>query len=227
MPQVLILQHAEGEWIGSMESWFNERDFQLTTVRLDLGKGLPEGSDFDWLLIMGGPMSVYEESRYPWLVAEKDFIREAVAAEKTVLGICLGSQLIASALGARVEANQQLEIGWFPVQRTDPSVSWMPESFVPLSWHGDFFQLPEGARSFATSAITPCQGYSLGDKVIALQFHLEAQPGTVQTFYSLQPDGLPATEYVQSKEQIFADSDYLPASRKVMHELLNYLHTQG
>ncbi|RTE67396.1 type 1 glutamine amidotransferase [Amphritea opalescens] len=226
MPQmirVLILQHAEGEWIGSMHDWFTDSSrcngFILTTVRLDQGEALLDVNAFDWLLVMGGPMSVNDEAHYPWLIDEKKLIRQAVEQDKTILGICLGGQLIAAALGAQVYQNSTVEIGWFPVSSTDAKVTWLPRTFSPLSWHGDCFKLPAGARAFASSAVTPCQGFSVGQRIWALQFHLEATFGTVDAFLACETSGLPEGEYVQSKTQLNSDK-HLPQSRQAMHGLL-------
>lgn len=226
MIAVLILQHAEGEWIGSMNDWFTdpsrENDFVLKTIRLDHAEKLPELHSFDWLLIMGGPMSVNDEAGYPWLIEEKQFINQAIKAGKTIIGICLGGQLIAAASGAEVYPNNTAEIGWFPVMRTDIDVTWLPEMAKLLSWHGDCFRVPAGAIPFATSAITPCQGFSLGKRIWALQFHLEAQPGTVNAFLAFENDGLPDGEYVQNETQLRIN-EFLPQSRVIMHRLLDSL----
>lgn len=222
MPKVLILQHEEGEWIGSMQHWFADKEYSLSTVRLDHEELLPGQDTFDWLIVMGGPMSVYDEAGYPWLIAEKQFIREAIDQNKTVLGICLGGQLIANALGAEVRANTQQEIGWFNVYKTDPQMHWLPEEFKPLSWHGDRFDLPENAIALAASKITPYQGFSFNQHVVALQFHLEAQPGTAQAFLSLEHGGLPEGPTVQTEQELL-DSSYLEQSQKVMFSLLDYL----
>ncbi|WP_299204499.1 type 1 glutamine amidotransferase [uncultured Amphritea sp.] len=227
MTRVKILQHAEGEWIGSMYDWFTDasrhRHFNLSTVRLDHGEALPVADSFDWLLVMGGPMSVNDESVYPWLIEEKQLIRQVINSGKTVLGICLGGQLIAAACGAEIYRNTTSEIGWFPIIRTDPEVNWLPEKAELLSWHGDCFKLPEGARSFATSAITPFQGFSLGDRVWALQFHLEVKSGTVDAFLACETEGLPDGEYVQSEAQLRDDAGFLSQSQVAMHRLLDQL----
>jgi GMP synthase (glutamine-hydrolysing) len=223
MPNVLILQHAEGEWIGSMEHWFADKEYSLSTIRLDHDEQLPEESSFDWLIVMGGPMSVYDESGYPWLVAEKQFIREAIDQNKTVLGICLGGQLIANALGATVKANSQQEIGWYEVHKVAAEAEWLPETFKPLSWHGDMFEVPEKATSLAYSKVTPSQGFAFNERVIALQFHLEAQPGTAHAFLSLEHEGLPSGPTVQTEKELL-DDRYLEQSQQVMFSLLDYLN---
>ena len=225
MQKVAVLQHAHGEWIGSMQEWFTNKDFLLQTYRLDLNSVLPTVDEFDWLMIMGGPMSVNDEDIYPWLAPEKQLISDAIAADKIVLGICLGGQLIASAMHAKVIKNTQPEIGWYPVTKTNQCATWMPEIFKPLSWHSDCFELPEGATAFASSAITPYQGFSVGKKIWALQFHLEAQTGTVASFLALEPQGLPTGDYVQSEAEIFDDAKYLKQSQRAIFSLLEQLNS--
>lgn len=227
MQKVAIFQHADGEWIGSMRHWFAEKPFQLTTYRLDQNDPLPSVAEFDWLLIMGGPMSTYDETNYPWLIAEKQLIREAIEADKIVLGMCLGSQLIASALGAKVYPNTQQEIGWFPVNKIDARASWMPEDLQPLSWHGDCVELPENTSSFADSEITPCQGFYFGPRVWALQFHLEVEPGTVDAFLALENQPLPQTEFVQDVATLLNNAEQLKQSQQAMFALLDNLYQQS
>lgn len=227
MQKVAIFQHADGEWIGSMRHWFANKPFQLTTYRVDKADPLPSIAEFDWLLIMGGPMSTYDEINYPWLVAEKQLIREAIDTNKTVLGICLGSQLIASALGARVYPNTQQEIGWFPVSKIDAEASWMPDDLLPLSWHGDCVELPENARAFAESSITPCQGFYYGNRIWALQFHLEVESGTVEAFLALEKNPLPETEFVQKEAVLMDNSNQLKQSQQAMFALLDRLYRES
>ncbi|MBN0987315.1 type 1 glutamine amidotransferase [Amphritea pacifica] len=223
---MLILQHTEGEWIGSMNDGFAEpsrvNNFILHTVRLDHGSTLPASDSFDWLLIMGGLMSVNDESDYLWLREEKQLIRQSIADDKTIIGICLGGQMIASAAGAEVYRNSTPEIGWFAVIRTDTDVTWLPETASLLSWHGDCFRVPVGARPFATSHMTPCQGFSLGPRIWVLQFHLQAQSGTVAAFLALEPHGLPEGEYVQRQQQLLSEA-FLSRSQTIMHGLLDSL----
>jgi GMP synthase (glutamine-hydrolysing) len=217
--RVMILQHEPKEWIGSMASWFKAKNYVLTTRLLYRHEALPSVDEFDWLVVMGGAMSVYEEDKYAWLAPEKQLIRQTIEAGKKVLGICLGGQLIANALGAKVYPGEQQEIGWFPVIRTDDIASWCPDEFTPLSWHGDRFDLPEGATAFAQSAVTPYQGFTLSNKVWALQFHLEATTESVHDFYEVG-GGLDEGEYIQSYQHMF-EHDQSVASQPVMHALLN------
>jgi GMP synthase-like glutamine amidotransferase len=206
--RLCVLQHADGEGLGSMHGWFVEHGFQINVIRMDQGGALPPLTSFDWLVLMGGPMGVYEELQYPWLITEKKWLREAIDAEKKILGICLGSQLIASALNAPVYPNETSEIGWFPINRTDSTVTWLPQQAYLFSWHGDCFDLPSGAKAFASSEATPCQGFRYGNRVWALQFHVETEADTAEIFYELKK------------------TDYLAASAKITNDLLNFLAKQ-
>ena len=109
------LEHEPFEGLANIEVWAKSRGYSISRTLLFNNEELPDISDFDWLVIMGGSMNIYEEEKYPWLREEKDFIAEAIAAKKIVLGVCLGSQLAADVLGGRVSRNKYKEIGWFPV----------------------------------------------------------------------------------------------------------------
>ncbi len=133
----------------------------------------------DGLIIMGGPMNVYEIEEFPWLHSEKSFIKSFLPTGKPVLGVCLGAQLIAEISGAKVFPHKGPEIGWFPVEFTpDARVRFpnLPASIPVLHWHGDTFELPSGAHRFAQNEWCTEQGFHLGERVLALQFHLEAGP---------------------------------------------------
>lgn len=225
MQKVAIFQHAEGEWIGSMTDWFIGKDFQLQTYRLDLDERLPTVDQFDWLLIMGGPMSAYDEDIHPWLVAEKKLIKQAIESDKTILGICLGGQLIASSMGADVYRNTQHEVGWYPMTKTNACATWMPDNLVPLSWHYDCFELPNGAIPFVTSKVTPHQGFKLGENVWALQFHLEAQAGTARDFLALDDEGLPLGNYVQTEAEMFT-GEHFEQNRQAAFALLDLMNSR-
>lgn len=218
--RVQVIQHSKGEWIGSMQSWFEQRAYTVATCSLVDGDPLPSLDDFDWLISMGGPMGVNERHDYAWMEPELELLRQAIAANKRVLGMCLGGQLMASAMGAEIYRNKRLEIGWFPIEKTHPSASWMPERVNLLSWHGDCFRVPEGAISFAKSTVTPCQGFSKGNRVWALQFHLEAQGDTLDLFSSDVSDWEVSKTVQGIEEMKKMAGDYLPTSRNIMHRLL-------
>ena len=139
------------------------------------------------LVILGGPMSVHNHEQYPWLREEKHFIEKAIEANMPVLGICLGAQLLADVLGADVYPMLHKEIGYYPVSMTaegtaHPITSALPHHFTTFHWHGETFSIPEGAHMIARSNACLHQGFTLGDHIIALQFHPEATFNLVERF---------------------------------------------
>ncbi len=131
--QLHWLQHVPFEGLGTIEEWAGTNGVETSRTRLFAGDPLPAIENFDWLIVMGGPMGIHDHGEYPWLVAEKEFIKAAIDAGKTVLGICLGAQLIADVLGAKVYAGPQKEIGWFPIRRVDGASSSVQEEQRVLS----------------------------------------------------------------------------------------------
>jgi GMP synthase (glutamine-hydrolysing) len=179
-PVVRVLQHAEQEGPGLVADVLAARSVGVAVTRADRGEAVPERLDGEiGLLVMGGPMSVYEVDRYPYLACEQRLIESALRAEAPVLGICLGSQLLAATLGARVAHGPRIEIGWFDVTRTelsasDPLFGRTPPKFRALHWHADIFELPRDAISLARSELTLHQAFRWGARAHGLLFHLEA-----------------------------------------------------
>lgn len=151
---VHILQHVPFEGIGSMEPWLRARSANINSTRFFEPWTLPDVNGLDLIIAMGGPMSVNDEAGLPWLVAEKQFIRAAIQQGVPVLGICLGAQLIASALGARVYAGKQREIGWFDIEAVPQAGGsfTFPKTATVFHWHGETFDLPARAIHLARSA---------------------------------------------------------------------------
>lgn len=176
--QIHTLLHASFEQPGVFGHWAATRGHSLTTNALYDASALPEPRAADWLLVMGGPMGVDDERAYPWLAEEKRVIERAIRDGTTVIGVCLGAQLIASVLGARVYRHTEPEIGWFPVMLTPHARSsklfrdW-PATLEVFHWHGDTFDLPAGARHIAQSRACSNQAFTYGPNIVALQFHLE------------------------------------------------------
>jgi GMP synthase-like glutamine amidotransferase len=182
MMRMAVLQHVEFEGPAAVADWAAARGFPLRVFHLHRDTTLPLLSDFDMLTVMGGPMSANDEAQLDWLGPEIALVREAIAADKTVLGICLGAQIIAKALGARVYPGGTKEIGWFPVQRTGSHSLFdgLPDSFTTFHWHGETFDLPHEATSLAKSKITETQAFAVGQRVLGLQFHMEATQESVR-----------------------------------------------
>ena len=170
--KVHVLQHVPFEGLGSMAAWLSDRGAEVQYTRFFASPDLPDPGNLDLVIAMGGPMSVNDEREYPWLAAEKAFIRETVRRGTAVLGVCLGAQLIAGALGAKVFPNAEKEIGWFPVEAVaaDGDVFRLPRKATVFHWHGETFDLPRGAVRIARSAGCENQAFQIGKNVIGLQF---------------------------------------------------------
>jgi GMP synthase (glutamine-hydrolysing) len=179
MATVSVLQHVHCENLGSIADALNAGGIQAQYVRVDQGQGVPRDMQaVQGLIIMGGPMGVYEVDRYPFLAEEMRLIEHAVSAGKPVLGICLGSQLLAAALGSEVKKGRSKEIGWHEVTLNEAAAadglwSGAPSKFTAFHWHGDVFDLPPGAVALASSAMTPLQAFRFGSSAYGLLFHME------------------------------------------------------
>lgn len=206
--KIQILQHVSFETPGLIASWIEQKQHHATYTHLYKGEQLPALTDFDMLIVMGGPMGVYDADQYPWLNAEKQFIAQAVAAQKAVLGVCLGSQLIAAALGSRVFPNTEKEIGWFPISFTPqaaqhPLFSKFPNSLSVFHWHGDTFDLPANAQLIASSTACKNQIFTIAQHVVALQCHLEATPELLQAMLANCANELISNKpFIQQRSQI-------------------------
>ena len=175
---VLIIKHVDIEGPGLIEHCLKQREISHQTLCLGTDDLLPKPDRFTHIVLLGGPMNVYEEDRYPFLRGEDLFIKEAIQRGKHILGICLGAQLIAKALGARVTKSPSKEIGWYEVSLTeegsrDPLFSFFPKTFSVFQWHEDTFEVPKGGRLLVTSPSIPHQAFRYGENVYGLQFHLE------------------------------------------------------
>ncbi len=214
-----------------MEPWFLQREHQLSSTHFYKGDGVPSRDDFDWLVVMGGPMGVHDDLEYPWLREEKSLIRKSIDGGKIVLGICLGAQLIADVMGARVTKNKYREIGWFPVNREidgseSPLADAFPEMLDVFHWHGDTFEIPEDARLLATSEACRNQGFVYEDRVVGLQFHLETTPESAAALVQHCAGELDGSKYVQSGTEMLSDASRFDRINRVMAALLNELENQ-
>lgn len=224
--RVHVFQHVPFEDLGSIRDWLNERGAQIRYTRFFADDPLPVLEEIDMLIALGGPMSVNDGLDLPWLRAEKQAVRDAIVMEVPVLGVCLGAQLIASALGARVYSNPVKEIGWFPIQsvhQTESAFSFPSESTV-FHWHGETFDLPPGAIQLARSVACEQQAFQYQRHVLGLQFHLEMTPESVTALVENSRNELTGGPYVQREQRLLAapESQYV-AANELMCELLAYL----
>jgi GMP synthase (glutamine-hydrolysing) len=185
---VLIVKNVSAEGPGTIEDHLRIGNIPCTTIDLEQGQPLPDIRSYSHVVIMGGPMAVYEMDRTPYLKDEALFIEQAIQAHKYVLGVCLGAQMLAYVLGARVYPGGQKEIGWYDVALTDDGMKDRCMTVLAVEgqrfaqvfqWHGDTFDLPQGAVRLASSTLYPNQAFRYGDHVYALQFHIEVTPGIV------------------------------------------------
>jgi len=217
------LQHADFEDLGCIAPWLAQQGAEVSCTRLQRGEALPPAAAFDWLIVMGGPMNIYEYEAYPWLRAEKALIREAVDAGKRLLGICLGAQLIADVLGGKVTRNAWSEIGWFDVVlneagRRSKFFGAFPQRFSAFHWHGDTFAIPPGAQGLMSSEACAHQAYEFDGRVAAIQFHLEVTAANAREWFEHERPA-PA-RYVQAPEAILAELDRYAENNRLMLQLL-------
>ncbi len=221
---VHYLKHVPFEGLGNIESLLVERGCKLTRTSLFVDQSFPSIHDIDALIIMGGPMGVYDEDKFPWLALEKEFIDSVLKREIPVMGICLGAQLIANVLGARVRKNKAEEIGWFPVKRiqidTHRKFQELPLEFDVLHWHGDTFEIPEGAVNFIESEGCENQAFLYKENVLGLQFHLEMLPSHVEAIY--QECGKPEKQgdYIQSLQAMIGPADKFQQAGKILKNII-------
>ena len=228
--RVHYLQHVPFEGPGTIRGWATDRGHDLARTHLYDGESLPDLDTFDWLVVMGGPMSVHDTDEYPWLAVEKDLIRAAVDDDKIVVGICLGAQLVAEALGGRVYEDDTPEIGWFPVQATrnaaeSPLFADLGEEYDVFHWHGDTFDLPEGAMRMAWTDACANQAFVYDNRVVGLQFHLESSPATVDEIIANSGD-LPDGQLVQDAETMRATVEKTDSLEQRLRKLFDNLQRQ-
>ena len=225
--RIHVLQHVPFETEGHIARWAADRRHPVDRSLLFSGDPPPAPDAFDWLVVMGGPMGVYDGATCPWLAAEKAAIRRAIDGGKRVTGICLGAQLIAEVLGARVTRNAETEIGWYAVERTEsakvsPLFSALPARFPAFHWHGDTFEIPAGAVHGARTEACENQAFSLdGGRVVGLQFHLEATDESVRALCENCADELVDSPHIQTAAAMIGQVQRLAESNAVMETLLD------
>jgi len=190
--KILICQHVAHELLGTLNPLLKKNGFRIKYVNFGRHPDArPSIDDYDGLIVLGGPMNCDEVEKYPNLTHEVQLIRRAIEQKKPVLGICLGAQLMARALNAKVAPNKEKEIGWYPLQlneagQKDPILSALGGIDKVFQWHGDTFDIPEGATYLAESPLCRNQAFKYGDSAYALQFHLEVDEAMIRRWLSIE-----------------------------------------
>ena len=226
--KIHIFQHVAFEGPTNIEQWAIERGHSLSFSRFYESLFFPSIDSIDALIVMGGPMGVHDEEEYDWLKEEKDFIRRFISIKKPMIGICLGSQLIADALGARVYKNKEKEIGWFPITVTEEGRDALfPDLSTPnltvLHWHGDVLDLPETATLIASSDATPIQSYLVDGHILGLLCHLEMSKESINSILDHCRDELENTsQFIQSESFIRKNAEkFSQQTKKHLFKLLD------
>jgi GMP synthase (glutamine-hydrolysing) len=225
--RIHYLQHVPFEGLGYIDTWARQQGHGVSATALFSDEPLPPLDSFDLLVVMGGPMGVYDTAEYVWLTPEKRFIEQVLRAGKKVLGICLGAQLMADVLGTRVYKNNHKEIGWYPVARAAgaqnaPLSSLFPDCFFAFHWHGDTFDLPAGALHLARSEACRHQAFFYPPGLLGLQFHLESTTESIDQLIAHCGHELVPGPYIQSAADIRGQSERIGPSNDRMRAILSY-----
>lgn len=211
---------------GLIEQWATQKRHPLTGTRVYEGESFPALDSFDLLIILGGRMGAYEEAQYPWLIAEKAYIREAIFQNKFVLGICLGVQLMAEALGGKAIPHEHKEVGWWPIQLNADAANaellqGLPAQFCAFQWHGDTFHLPAGAVLLAGNNACANQSFLYGRRALGVQFHPEVDHGITTMWTQQFQDDLKEGPFSQTIEAMVNQPACLEQGKEVMFTILN------
>ncbi|SMO66162.1 glutamine amidotransferase-related protein [Gracilimonas mengyeensis] len=219
--------HVPFEGPGMIETYLEEKGFMLQKINLYDDHSLPVVDDVDYLIVMGGPMNIEDEEKYPWLTGEKELIKKMIGLGKPVLGICFGAQLIAHVMGKSVHPAKDHEIGWYPINltetgKTHPATKHWEDPMV-YHWHSNTFDLPEGAVHLASTELCTNQAFVVNENIIGLQFHLEIGRPEVQAMINNWGRYRESGDHVQSAEQMLLKSEEASKRGEVLlYNLLYY-----
>ncbi|TFH03235.1 MAG: amidotransferase [Methanosarcina sp.] len=225
--KIHVLQHSALNTLGTIEEYAITKNHPLDSTRFYETKKPPALESFDLLVIMGGPMGIYDYEENPWLRDEKAFIKQAIEVGKPVLGICLGAQLLADVLGARVYENGHREMGWFSIKavRTEENkpefLKGLPEEIKVFHWHSRTFDLPDGAVHLFRSEGCKNQGFIYNGRVVALQFHPEVHKERIESMIGRFGGKLGNGPFIQKKEEMLGKEKYLAETKEFMFTVLD------
>lgn len=220
-----VLTHVPFEDAANIESWAKLRGHSVRYCHLYAGQPLPDIREVEFLAVMGGPMNVYDTDIYTWLVDEKRFIEKIIKRSIPVIGICLGAQLIADVLGAKVRRNAYREIGWHDVFKTAQDnnllLSSFSDRFTTFQWHGDTFDIPAGAVHLAFNDACENQAFQYGQNVLGLQFHIEYTKHSIDILLDNCRDEMDGSIYVQTEKQIYDNMSHVDENCKMLFKLMD------
>ena len=220
------IEHVPFEGPAGIAVWAAKRGHDLTRTRIWANDPLPGPGDYDLLAVMGGPMSVHDELEFPWLVQEKECLKQAVARGRSVLGVCLGAQMLSQVLGGQVGGNGRREIGWHPVRLTpwgavNPAFAGIPKEFTAFHWHGETFSVPRGASLLAESDACAQQAFAVGAKLVGVQFHFETTAQSMEQLILHGAADLEPGPSVQTPEEMRAGLVHLGGLEAMLACLLD------
>ncbi|GAX62783.1 GMP synthase [Candidatus Scalindua japonica] len=223
--KVQIIKHIDIEGPGTIGEFLNDDGISYDVIDVFNGEALPDSlSDTSAVIVLGGPMNVYEEDKHPFLKQENEYLKEVIENKLPALGFCLGAQLIAKATGASVKKNPQKEIGWFNVSLTesgfgDPLFQGFHGVFDVFQWHGDTFDIPDGAVRLAESDLCPNQAYRVGSNIYGLQFHVEVTDEMIYQWIDAYRDEVDSLKGIVDPDRIIADTKIKSESYKAQARL--------
>ncbi|MDV6170257.1 type 1 glutamine amidotransferase [Flavobacterium sp. DG1-102-2] len=223
--RIHYLQHAAFEGPGCIAQWAETKNHVLTSTKLYCNESFPDLSQIDWLIILGGPMGVNDSEKYPWINTEKKIILNAINTGKTVIGICLGSQFIASVLGAGVYKNKEKEIGWFPINNTASADNFLfhdEKEYNVFHWHGETFDLPDNSILLASSEACINQAFLYGNTVLGLQFHFEVTDDSLAQMLTFGKEDIDGSPFTQQPDYIAAQKQLIVENNERMYSILDY-----
>ena len=223
--RIHYFQHVSFEGIAHIETWAKKNAHAVSSTKFYKNETLPKLDEIDWLIVMGGPMGVYDENKYPWLASEKQFIKDAIEAGKIVIGFCLGGQLISNVLGGKVFQNKHKEVGWLPITFSD-TVKEIPvfegvKDLTVFHWHNDTFEIPENATLIASSEACDNQAFVYGEKVFAFQFHMETELASLRGMIeNCSDDCVKGGDYVQQPHEM-VDKENIEENNQLLELIFN------
>ena len=221
--KVLAIQHDAADPPAAAGEIIEQAGHELEVIRMDRGNAIPATAEADVLMTFGGGISLAGDDLPAWVAAEQDLIRTYFDEGRKIVGMCLGGQMIACALGGSVQRNHEVELGWHPVARVDSTgkSDMFPDQWMALHWHQDTFQIPPGATHLYRSEACENQAFMLDDRVYGFQFHLEANERTVRTFNKISPLRRRQGTFVQSEQRVLDGIDvYLAHQQNVLEQLM-------